>query len=134
MPIIVIDPVGLIAYAKVSGFVDSAAMLRITADIDRAIEAFGDRMPLHGRLIDLTEAKVAPPAAIAALCEMTIDPARAHLRANRMAYFGASPLVQQQVRRLCALGSRFGMFDDRQRAFAWATGGRSSPHPGAARH
>ncbi len=134
MSSVVIDRIGLIAYARVKGFLDAAAVLQIAADIDQAIEAFGDRMPLHGRLIDLTEAKVAPPAAIDALSEMTIDPARMHLRANRLAYFGASPLVQQQARRLCALRPSMAMFDDRQSAFAWATGGRARPPQHHVRH
>ena len=121
---IILDHSKLIAFARVSGFLDAEAILKITAEIDDAVRSFAGCIGKHGRLFDLTDMKVAPPAAVEALSRMTIDPARAHLRANRVAYFGASPLGQLQVSRLCALRPDIAMFDDRRTAFAWATGGR----------
>lgn len=121
---LILDHQNLIIFARISGFIDVARILRITADADDAARQFGCRAGLHGRLFDLTDAKVAPPAAIDALGEMTIDPARMPVRANRVAYFGASPLAQLQLKRLCALRPSMAIFDDRSAAFAWAIGGR----------
>lgn len=121
---IVIDKTCLIAFSTVSGFLDAEKILKITGDIDGIVDAFGPKASCHGRLFDLTGAKVGPPDAISALGAMTVDPTRLPLRANRVAYFGASPLLKLQLKRLCAFAPRLAVFDDRRSAYAWAVGGR----------
>lgn len=124
MSSVIVDRQSLILFARVEGFVDADRLLRIANAADAAALRLGDRLSLHGRLYDLNDAKVAPANAIEALCTMMADPRRAHLRANRVAYFGGSPLVQMQLRRLCATPNA-GVFTDRRSAYAWAAGGRS---------
>jgi hypothetical protein len=119
-----LDRANLIAFANVSGFLDAEQILNLTARVDEDIQAFGDRIALHGRLFDLSNAKVASPSSIAVLRDKTIDPSRILLRANRVAFFGASPLLKIQMQRICALRPSHAMFDDRRMAYAWATGGR----------
>lgn len=121
---IVLDTSRLIAFSAVSGFLDAESILKLTSDVDDLVEVFGQRASSHGRLFDLSDAKVASPDAIIALAKMTADPTRLPFRANRVAYFGGSPLLQLQVKRLCAAAPRLGVFEDRKAAYAWATGGR----------
>jgi hypothetical protein len=124
VPNVILDRANLIAFASVSGFLDAEQILNLTAQVDEAIQAFGDHIALHGRLFDLSNAKVASPLSIDALRDKTIDPSRLLLRANRVAFFGASPLLKVQMQRICALRPSHAMFDDRRTAFAWAIGGR----------
>ncbi len=109
---------------RVEGFLDAEQILKLMIEGDDAAHAFGDRVSQHGRIFDLSGAKVAPPSAIAKLGELILDPARAPMRANRSAYFGASPLVKAQMKRICALRPTLGLFEDRNGAYSWATGGR----------
>jgi hypothetical protein len=124
LPKVILDRANLIAFASVSGFLDAEQILNLTAQVDEAVQAFGDQIALHGRLFDLTNAKVASPLSIDALRDKTIDPSRILLRANRVAFFGASPLLKVQMQRICALRPNHAMFDDRRTAYAWAIGGR----------
>lgn len=121
---IVLDKSRLIAFSAVSGFLDAEQILKLTANVDELVEVFGQKLSDHGRLFDLSEAKVASADAINALASMTVDPARLPFRANRVAYFGASPLLQLQLKRLCAVAPRLAVFDNRRAAYSWATSGR----------
>jgi hypothetical protein len=124
VPRVTFDRTNLIAFASVSGFLDAAQILNLTARVDDGILAFAGLTALHGRLFDLSNAKVASPSSIDALCDKTVDPSRISSRANRVAFFGASPLLKMQMQRICALRPNHAMFDDRRSAYAWATGGR----------
>ena len=124
MPKIILDRSNLLAFSRVFGFLDAEQILNLTAQVDEGVQAFGDRMALHGRLFDLSDAKVASPSSINALSDRTVDPSRVLLRANRVAFFGASPLLKIQMQRICALRPSHAMFDDRSTAYAWAIGGR----------
>ncbi len=124
MSAITLDHPNLIAFGRVSGFLDTEQILRVLFDTDDAIQSFGNRMSKHGRIFDLSDAKVASPESISALCDMTIDQNRIPFRANRVAFFGASALAKSQIKRLCAIRSGSAMFDDRHAAYAWVTGGR----------
>ncbi|MGJ3649252.1 hypothetical protein ACLB0R_12380 [Sphingomonas sp. GlSt437] len=120
---IIVDQLNLVIYARVSGFLDTQQLMQIAAEADDAVAGFGDRGRWHGRLYELTDAKVAPPEAIDALLALSRNPGRAHLRANRVAYFGATPLVELQIARLCVMPNA-AMFTNRRDAYEWATGGR----------
>lgn len=113
------DRTNAISFARVAGFMDAEGLLQLSAQMDEVAFEFGEQVSRHGRLIDLSLAKAAPPSAIVALSREISDPRRTSLRAKRVAYFGASPLVQQQVRRLCALRSGLALFNSRQAAHAW---------------
>jgi hypothetical protein len=130
VPHITLDRTRLIAFMRISGFFDMDRVLRTSARMDEAVLAFGERIPWHGRLIDLSEARVASPDTIKALRAEIADPRRSRVWANRVAYFGASPLLKQQIRRLCDLRPTMAVFDDRRAAHAWASGGS----PPVARH
>ena len=123
---IILDKSRLIAFSAVSGFLDAEHILKLTAEIDELVEVFGQRLSDHGRLFDLSAAKVASPEVINALASMTVDPARLPFRANRVAYFGASPLLQLQLKRLCAVAPRLAVFDHRAAAYSWATSSRDN--------
>lgn len=114
-----VDQTNAISFARVAGFMDAEALLRLSARMDELVSEFGEQSSKHCRLIDLGLAKAAPPTAIAAVGDEISDPRRLPLRAKRVAYFGASPLVQQQVRRLRALRPGLALFDNRQAAHAW---------------
>lgn len=124
MPNIIVDQRAHIIFARVAGFLDVEKLVGLARRADSAAAAFGTQVPRHGRLYDLTDAKVAPLGAIDALCDMMADPARMHLRANRVAYFGGSPLVQMQLRRLCG-SANAAVFADRRAAYAWASGAQA---------
>ncbi len=109
---LVLDRNAAIAFARVTGFLDTEQVLRLSANIDDGVSDWGDRAALHCRLIDLTEAKVASPSSIEELAREIRNPARKGVYAKRVAYFGASPLLRLQIERLCALREGLAQFSD----------------------
>ena len=116
---IVLDRAHAIAFARVSGFLDAEQIIDISRRMDRMVSDLGPNVSRHRRLIDLTDSKVAPLEAMESLGREIIHPARSHLRAKRVAYFGARPLVEQQIRRLCTLRPELALFKDRASAISW---------------
>jgi len=119
MPNTAVDRLGLILFARVTGYMDVNQVLRLSTRLDIRLSELGESGAHHTRLIDLTEAKVASPNTIAALGREIVDPRRRSLQAKRVAFFGASPLVALQINRLCMLKPDMALFADRRAAYSW---------------
>jgi|GEM_PF-2958618 len=123
MPYTAVDRATSMLFARVVGFLDVDQVLTISARLDTRLEELGVASRGHYRLIDLTEAKVASPDTIDALGREIINPAHRTLQAQRVAYFGASPLLALQINRLCLLRPGMAVCSDRRAAYAWLHAG-----------
>lgn len=103
------------------------------ARFDVLVRDLGPDGERHSKLIDLSDTKVANPATVDLMRRIIAAPARKPVYAQRVAYFGASPLVARQVQRLCELRPGLALFTDRDSAYAWLRMGLNEKAPPTSR-
>ena len=117
---IVIDRQRLIVFARVTGFLETAAIKQITVDMRNAARTLGSAMGQHDFLYDLTDTKVGDQATVDTLYTLMADQTTRHLWAHRIAFFTSSALLTLQLQRVCtARPGRIALFSDRRNATAW---------------
>lgn len=116
---VAIDRHNAILFTRAIGFLGAEEVVDIFSKIDDVVRGMGLPGEEHCKLIDLSEAKVAPSYTIDLLRAVIAKPEREPVYARRVAYFGASPLLALQVSRVCRLRPGLALFDDRASAYQW---------------
>lgn len=116
---IVIERPRLRLHVAITGFPTGEAVEALTARIREALPQFGDAIGRHTIFCDLSGSQVAPGDVVTLLFATLTNPAFAHLRARRLAFYTPSALSHLQVDRLRSARDGIRVFRDRGAALAW---------------